>query len=312
MLRYIWKHSRVKQHLDELITARIDVFAKEQTELCIKQCDETYQKNRWKEIAETHKTHALEIYISDSLKLKLYTDSIISKYIYFDSFEKDELLFLQRFLHPGDICIDIGAHIGLFSLHASSIVGETGMVYAFEPTQKTFSRLQENISLNSAKNIQAIHTALSNTDGTAELHVASSGYDAWNSLAKPSLGTIQNTETISTKTFDTFVQTIDRKHAIKFIKIDVEGWEIPVLEGGKEFLSQPIAPTLLVEFTDQNAINAGYTCTELYNLLISFGYDLYTYDSIHNVLIPEELRDEYPYVNIIATKNKAEIEARIQ
>ena len=312
MLRYIWKHTYIKQYLDELITARIDMFTKEQIASCMKQCDEIYQKNRWKEISETCKTHALEIYISDNLKLKLYTDSIISKYIYFNCFEKDELLFLQRFLQPEDICIDIGAHIGLFSLHASQIVGENGMVYAFEPTQKTFSRLQENISLNSAKNIHAIHAALSNTEGTAELNVTSLGYDAWNSLTKPSLGKIQHTETISTKTLDAFMQTIEKKHAVKFIKIDVEGWEIPVLQGGKDFLTQKNAPTLLIEFTDENAKNAGHSCKDLYNLLLSYGYTLFSYNAYENKLTQERLRSEYPYMNLIATKNKTEIEARIQ
>ena len=120
------------------------------------------------------------------------------------------------------------------------------------------------------------------------------------------------TEKIQTQTLDTYIQTIQNPEKISLLKIDVEGWEIPVLEGGKDFLSHANAPILLVEFTEQNAINAGYSCKDLYNLIISYGYSLYSYNANTNELILESLREEYPYVNLIAIKDIESVYSRIK
>jgi hypothetical protein len=94
-------------------------------------------------------------------------------------------------------------------------------------------------------------------------------------------------------------------------KSNVEGWEIPVLEGAKEVLMNDYAPVLIVEFTEQNAKNAGYSCKQLYELLQSYGYDLYIYDSKTNSLKADSLRDHYPYLNLIACKDIKGVQSRI-
>src|SRR4051812_46127494 len=80
-------------------------------------------------------THKLE----ENLRIKLFKGSELSRYI-FNGFEKKEINFLQRILQPGDLFIDVGANIGLFSLYAAKAVGEAGSVIAFEPTPDIFSR----------------------------------------------------------------------------------------------------------------------------------------------------------------------------
>lgn len=314
MLRSIWKRSFIKHYLEELIDAKISTYTKEHIDATMQHCDDDYYRKRWFEITERLRTESVTIFLTSDIRMILYTDSILSKFIYFNTFETNEICFLQRFLTKDDIFLDIGAHVGLFSLYASPILGKGGKIFAFEPTNTTFARLQQNIALNSFSNITPINKALSNCDGSAQLQVTLDGHDAWNSLAKPSEGCVSKTEEVTVTKLDSFISEISQNeiHKIKFLKIDVEGWEIPVLEGGKEFLSSPVAPTLLVEFTEKNAQNAGYTCVQLYEMLISFGYDMYTYDKESNTLIPEPLRATYPYVNVIATKNLAEIEARIQ
>lgn len=249
--------------------------------------------------------------IGDGIFMYCYTDSLVAQAIFKETFEEEELLLLKRFLKPKETFLDIGANIGIFSLLAAHFAGKEGCVIAFEPTSSTYQRLQENIELNSLQNIQAFRMALSDTNGQAELQVASEGYDAWNSLAKPSSGTVIASETVETLTLDSFLSKANIRD-IALIKIDVEGWEIPVLKGAQNLLNAPNAPTLMVEFTEQNAQNAGFSCKELYQLLVEYGYELFTYDAAKNRLVPESLRAHYPYLNIIATKQQKLVAQRLK
>lgn len=307
MFQKLWHSCFIKKYLDNLIQSKIDSSIKDFSIKSVyalqKHWKQDYYDIRWKELSEMLQIESVDVFLKSKLKIRLYTDSLLSKFIYFNIFENDEIKFTTRFLKKDDVFIDIGSNIGLFSLYASPIVGINGKVICFEPSNITFKRLQENITLNNLQNINAINRAISNTNGQTNLQLASDGYDAWNSLAKPSRGEVLHTEIIDCITFDTFIETCENLQKISLIKIDVEGWEIPVLQGGKDFFMQKNAPTILIEFTDENAKNAGYSCKELYNVLLSYGYTLFSYNANTNELIQEELRSEYPYVNLIASKN---------
>ena len=88
--------------------------------------------------------HALE----GGEKIWLYPDSKLSQSILCGNFEGTECTFLRRFLRSGDVFVDIGANIGLHTIIASSCVGPKGHIYAFEPSEQTFSRLKSNIATN--------------------------------------------------------------------------------------------------------------------------------------------------------------------
>ena len=87
------------------------------------------------------------------------------------------------------------------------------------------------------------------------------------------------------------------------IKIDVEGWEGRVLAGGFETLSRLDAPILQVEFTEQAARTAGSSCEKLYRNLVQLGYRMFIYDAKSRCLIDEPVRENYPYLNLIAAKD---------
>jgi hypothetical protein len=97
---------------------------------------------------------------------------------------------------------------------------------------------------------------------------------------------------------------------ISLIKIDVEGWEKFVILGGVEHFKRPESPVLIIEFVDQNTINAGYTCQELYQLLVSFGYTLYSIKD--RILEKEHVKENYVYSNLVAAKNPEEIRKRLK
>lgn len=235
--------------------------------------------------------------LNNSVKINLYRDSVLSQPIY-RGFEVEEVSYLESVLKEGDIFIDIGANVGLFSLFASPKVGDTGRVISFEPTPITYNRLIENISLNDFKNIEARQLALSDKAGDMDFFISNNGYDAWNSLASSSDNKLQESIKVPVSTLDKELERIDKSN-IRLVKIDVEGWEKFTLLGGLTFLEN-FSPILMVEFTEQNTFNAGYMVQDVYKMIEELGYKWFTLEN--GGLVQDVMRLRYPYVNLIAKK----------
>lgn len=237
--------------------------------------------------------------IDNNLQIRLYKDSLLSKIIY-DGFEKEEFDFVKKTLSFGDIFIDLGANIGLFSLLASKCVGRDGKVIAFEPAPVIYKRFMENVHLNKLENIDARNIGLSNEKGELKFYVSENGYDAWNSFAPSIDNKLQNQISVQVSTLDHELELLEMSK-IKLVKIDVEGWEKFVLSGGTHFFKQ-YKPIVMVEFTDENTINAGYYASDIYDIMVSFGYEWYALKK--GILIHEPKRIHYPYRNLIAIKQQ--------
>jgi FkbM family methyltransferase len=237
--------------------------------------------------------------LNNSVKINLYKDSVLSKLIYEGNFELDEISFVNNTLKDGDVFIDIGSNIGLFSLIASNLVGRNGKVISFEPSPKTFKRLEENIELNELQNVKLNNIGLSDKKGTLKLHVSENGHDAWDTFATD-INNIkyQNSIEVNINTLDNEIENIGVNN-IKLIKIDVEGWEKFVLLGAIETIKK-FSPILLIEFTAENTENAGYNVLEIYDIVTNLGYRWYRYKK--NKLKLEEKKKTYLYDNLIAIK----------
>lgn len=235
--------------------------------------------------------------LTTKLKINLHRDSVLSKFIY-DGFEEEELSFVKQILTDGDIFIDIGANVGLFSLIASDCIGATGSIISFEPSPITFNRLQENISLNAIENSDLRNIGLSNQSGELSFYVSDNGYDAWDSFAPSQDNKLQKTIAVAVSSLDKELEQVD-KSRIKLVKIDVEGWEKYVLIGGENLFTH-YAPIVMVEFTEENTFNAGYAIHEIYDLMVAYGYGWHKIKD--GKLIHDPKRLHYPYNNLIAIK----------
>ena len=265
---------------------------------------------RWHRQKEQKKSFIYPL--QKDIQIELYFDSMLCQLIYCDRFEQRERQFIGNYLRPGDIFIDVGANIGLFSLIASRRVGESGMVFAFEPCRKTFERLVRNVELNRMNNVQCFQVALSDRAEQVQMIASQDGYDAWNSLATPHAGHVFVSEMVHAVTWDDFVAEQNLIGRVALMKIDVEGWESRVLDGGLKTLSRKDAPVLQVEFTDAASKAAGTSCQALYHQLAGLGYQMFVYDEKSNRIIPDPLREHYPYINLLATKNPEAIHARLK
>ncbi len=166
-----------------------------------------------------------------------------------DWFE-DEIKFLRKVINPKSNIIDIGANYGLYTLTLANKIQEKGRIWSFEPTSQVASFLEKSIETNNFKNITLIKEGLSNHCGTAtfftspnaELNSLSSNRDSHNS-----------SETITLTTLDECASKFPWDN-IDFIKLDAEGEEVKILEGGRQLLSS-ISPLIMFELKHGNVVN---------------------------------------------------------
>jgi FkbM family methyltransferase len=165
-------------------------------------------------------------------------------------------------LKEGDVFIDIGANVGFYTLLASTLVGDTGQVHAFEPTPSTFKILAEN--QQGKKNIHLNQLAIGPQEGEAILADFGLLECGLNSMCILELEGIPSEKiTVKTMTLDAYCK--EKDIAPTMIKVDVEGFEFDVLKGAVETLANA-QPTLLLE------VGAYATYAPLFDFLASHGY----------------------------------------
>ncbi len=258
------------------------------------------RRERWQAMWTRH--IRTEFSVHSGVHIHLYPNSKLCELIYCDDFEHGERQFLDAFLAPGDMFVDVGANLGLYSVIAAKLVGNSGRVYAFEPCQASFARLQENVALNGFTNVECFRLALSDTIAPLAMTISRDGFDAWNSAGHPTAGNSFGEEMVTSITWDEFAGEHDLIGKVAMMKIDVEGWESRVLRGGTYCLTRDDAPVVQVEFTDAAALSTGTSCTDLYRTLETFGYQMFRYDARERRLRPDPLRPAYPYQNLFAIK----------
>lgn len=268
-------------------------------------------ENAWNSLfkKEDHFIHQLE----DHLKIILYKDSILCRYIY-NGFEDAEITFIKKFLQEGDTFIDIGSNIGIMSLYAAEKVGPQGKVIAFEPTPETFKRLKENCVLNGFYHVHSENIGLSDSKGIMKLNIIGNGRDGWNTFATSPHEKFDSVIDVKVNTLDNYITANNINLTnLSFIKIDVEGWEIPVIKGALKTICNYSNSNivLMVEFTEANCKAAGFDISYLYDLVVEQGYTWCIYDKENNRLQYDAKRSQYPYVNLFAVKNIENINKKL-
>lgn len=186
-------------------------------------------------------------------------------------FEPETVRLLRQLVRPGMIACDIGAHVGQYTVLLADLVGSAGQVHAFEPDATTFATLQANVQLNRLRNVTCNHMALSEASGTATLFLANIANTGANSLRRTdSFGGQQ--AVVQCNRLDDYCVGLDLA-SIGFIKIDVEGGELPVLRGGERVLAAS-RPHLLLEFSSLTSC-FGYSTQDLQQFLQERGYELF-------------------------------------
>lgn len=161
-------------------------------------------------------------------------------------YERATVDYLRTFLKRGDVFIDVGAHIGYYAGYASSLVGRTGRVFAFEPHPSNFKMLVHNC--REMPQIESINAAVSDSSGQALLYEHST---SGSSHAFTDLSGSGKTIPVRKLSLDEWVNT-NKIHRVDVILVDVEGHEISVLHGMRHIIENNPNITIIMEYCPSN------------------------------------------------------------
>ncbi len=158
--------------------------------------------------------------------------------------------WIELHMGPDDVLYDVGANVGAYSLIAAAAGAPGGRVVAFEPHSATYASLCENIDLNRlADRVSALPVGLAEASRIGTLYrTATTAGTALHSL-EPEPGTIP--QALVVLSLDDLVGTFGLP-APTLLKLDVDGGEVAVLEGGDRVLSSPRLRSLVVEIEERN------------------------------------------------------------
>jgi FkbM family methyltransferase len=229
---------------------------------------------------------------------ELHLGEMIDLALYLQQFEPDVRAAIRRETKPGMTVLDIGANIGAHTLLFSTLVGATGRVVAFEPTDFAFAKLQKNVSLNPRLSVETVRMALADhTRARQEVDFRAS----WQTNGTRANGT----STVDIIRLDEWAEQHQLSN-VDLIKLDVDGFEYPVIAGGLTTIGRT-RPTFIIEAT---GLHFADPAKNPFKVLQSFGYDFWdmgeqqrlTFDSVR-----ARLSDADPFfsINLVAKPARA-------
>lgn len=212
-----------------------------------------------------------------------------------NSFEPYTTDLMKSIIKDGDTFLDVGAHLGYYTLLAAGLVGDDGRVIAFEAEPGNFDVLRQNVDANHYRNVTLVNKAASNSNGTCTLSVKPN-HSGGHSLV---LADRDSPEiNIETTRIDDWLLT--NGHAqIDVIKIDVEGAEPFVLEGLANSIRNSGKLNMFVEVKPSALQAAGYSVQTFLDLLSSYGFE-------QVLQIDEEKREMRPALDASALADSLE------
>lgn len=203
---------------------------------------------------------------------------------------EDEVDFVDAILSEGDVVVDIGANHGAYALPMARRVGPTGKVRAFEPAHDTARRLRASAGLNGLEWLVVEQKALGEHPGTVTLSHGSS----------PELHQIGSGpgEQVEVRRLDDYALELG---GLSFVKLDAEGFEEPILRGGRALLTTE-QPVVMFELKHGSEVN--HALIERFREL---GFGCYVFVPALEALVPLELEaiDGFQLNLFAATEERA-------
>ena len=218
--------------------------------------------------------------------IKMYLDSrctFTPGLVMTGTFDKGTTKLFGKLIKPGMVVLDIGANVGYYSLFAARLAGEKGRIFSFEPAPDNFALLVRNIEVNGFKNIVPLQQAVSNKTGKGTLFLSKE-------TDLHHLGTPDENGTISvvTVTVDEFVKKTGCR--VDMIKIDVEGWEMAVLQGMVETIKRYPDLKVITEYFPSSIKESGFSAERFLQKLVDLGFKLHITDEDNETTKPTDAR----------------------
>jgi FkbM family methyltransferase len=195
--------------------------------------------------------------------------------------EFEDMSFVLHLLRKDDIFIDVGANIGAYTVLAGAAVGSK--CFSIEPVSATFSYLMDNINLNQiGENVRAFNIGAGREN---EVLSFTARLDTENHVATNSDSHVETIK-VPVKPLDDIVGDIEPL----CIKIDVEGFEMAVVEGAQDILSKPSLLAVIMELNGSQA-RYGYDESALHLSMLDLGFRPFSYRPFSRGLVPLDSRN---------------------
>ena len=176
---------------------------------------------------------------------------------------------IESTLKPGDVFIDVGAHVGYFTLLAASRVGPAGRVLSIEPNPVTLEQLSQNVARSGLQNVLMVHTACADSHNPVRLYLHTESNSSMASLSSENATSGVAVDVSCTPLDDLCLQRgLER---VNLVKIDVEGAELSVLRGMSRLLRR-MRPVVVLEMEPRLLESFGTTRDSLVALLTEHDY----------------------------------------
>lgn len=217
--------------------------------------------------------------------VKIFLDPKDSMEFSVREFEPGVTQLFKEKVKKGFVVVDVGAHIGYYTLLSAKLVGPEGKVFAFEPSPENAALLRRGVKENGF-DVEVIEKAVSDAAGSATLFMSQVSndnrcYDTGGNRKKISVQTLK---------LDDFF----RGGRVDFIKVDVDGFEFRVLRGAKDILSGAKAPMFVSEFNSHYLEQAGEEPEEYLRYLFNLGFRVYNIGDREGSLLPVTRAEDLP------------------
>lgn len=202
-----------------------------------------------------------------SARLAVDLDDRIQRYMWAGCYEVEIVQTLPKLLGSGSVFVDIGAHIGFFTVLAAQLVGPTGRVLAFEPDPTLFARLTENTS--TLPQVTPLNMAVSDRTEPVAFYRALPNESGWGSLIDIPGREVRE---VQCTTLDDWQSRTPDVRRIDLIKLDAEGCEMGILRHGVRML-ESFRPALVLEVNEPLLERTGTSGSEVMHWLQDKGYE---------------------------------------
>jgi FkbM family methyltransferase len=257
--------------------------------------------NHWTTVALVKRLHAripVHTRLGNGMKIKVHAcDHVGGEILRSGYYEPRTVRLIQSLAKPGMVFVDVGAHVGQYTLIVSEAVTSTGSVHAFEPDPETYGWLRHNIECNRLTNVFTNQLALADVSGTLDFYLSDVSDIGANSLQQPR-GFDGRVCKVGCTTLDEYMrsQGITR---VDLMKIDVEGAELAMLKGSSALLERDDRPVIILEFEEARQRAFHSSCAQLAALLESKRYSLFRLDTpALEAYVPKD--SDAPSFNVLA------------
>ncbi len=250
----------------------------------------------------------------DILKTRIYVDSedigVSRSLLMWGTYEDYVTNFLQKAVKKGMVVLDVGANIGYYTILASRLVGDEGMVFAFEPEPRNYALLCQNLNANRCNNVLAVQKAVYRRNSQVKLHLDRTNFGAHSLLSTNVFDHCDAIE-VEAVSLDDFFR--DRGLNVDVVKMSVQGLEMGVLQGMTNMIRHHKDLKIITAFWPAGLSRSGSSPMEFIDSLKRYGFRIFEIGPCMKIT---EFRPELnmpkgdSYVRLLITRSNMEESVR--